>query len=195
MPWPSSAALNLASTVCRPSPHGRIVEFRPGSELCRDLIDSGAHLFMSEFYYRHIDDLALSVSAVERLTDAAWREYLEGCQAVSKKRGALPKVTGIFFAHDYPNAAQRRLTTQFLSDHRIENAVRTAVFTEDVALRGAMTAFSWFIRDTAWRSFGPNDARSGFKWLREIGRFDMALALDIWREAHVKVGLSLPGLR
>ena len=158
--------------------------------------DSGAHLFMSgQFYYRHMDELGLSVCAVKELTDAYWREYLEGAHAISKKHGVVPKVTAIHFAHDYPNAARRRMTGQFLANNEIPSVARTAVFTESVALRGAMTAFSWFMQDTTLRAFAINDVRSGFTWLRELGRFDMAPALDIWREAHVKIGLKPPALR
>ena len=101
-----------------------------------------------QFYYRHIDDLALSVCAAKELTDAYWREYLEGAHAISKKHGGVPKVTAIHFAHDYPNAARRRMTAQFLADNEIPSVARTAVFTESVALRGAMTAFSWFMQNT-----------------------------------------------
>jgi hypothetical protein len=160
------------------------------------LSDSGAHLFMSgQFYYRHVDDLGLSVCAVRDLTDAYWREYLEGAHALSKKQGGVPKVTVIHFARDYPNAAQRRMTAQFLASNEIPSVVRTAVFTESVALRGAMTAFSWFMQDTTLRAFASNDVRNGFTWLRELGRFDMARAFEFWREAHFKVGLTAPALR
>jgi hypothetical protein len=82
-----------------------------------------------------------------------------------------------------------------LASNEIPSVVRTAVFTESVAPRGAMTAFSWFMQDTMLRAFGSNDVRSGFTWLRELGRFDMARAFDLWREAHVKVGLKTPALR
>jgi hypothetical protein len=168
----------------------------PTTEGVTSVIDSGAHLFMSgQFYYRHIDDLALSVCAVEQLTDARWREYIEGSHALSKQRGSVPKVTAIFFAHDYPNASQRRMTAKFIADNAIPNVVRNAVFTESVALRGAMTAFNWFIQDTALRAFAPHDVRGGLTWLREVGNFDVAQALDIWREGHVKVGLPLHALR
>ena len=158
--------------------------------------DSGAHLFMSgQCYYRHVDELAFSVCAARQLTDAYWREFLEGTYALSKKHGSLPKVTAVTFAHDYPNAARRQLTAKFLADHEVTNLLRTALFTESVPLRGAMTAFSWFMQDTTLRAFASDDVRSGFAWLRELGRFDMAQALNIWREAHVKVGLERPTLR
>ena len=160
------------------------------------LLDSGAHLFMAgQYYYRQLDDLAVNICAVHDLTDAQWREYLEQSLAVSKKLGAAPKVSAIIFTNGFPNAAQRRMSTNFLAANEVPKLERIAVFTESVMLRGAMTALSWFLPETTLRPFDIDDVRRGFAWVREKGQFDTTQALNVWREGHIKVGLTRPTLR
>jgi hypothetical protein len=160
------------------------------------LLDSGALLFMAgQFYYRQLDDLAINICAAREITDEYWREFHEGSHAVTKKLAHSPKVSAITFARAHPNATQRRWSAEFLTKNEVERIPRIAVFSDSVALRGAMTAYSWFVRDTTWRPFDSDDVRSGFSWLHELGGFDPSQALSVWREGHVKVGLARPSLR
>ena len=148
-----------------------------------------------QFYYRHLDDLAISICAAKELTDPHWREFHGGSHAVSKELGTSPKVSAITFVHVQPNAAQRRWSMEFLAHKEVPKLVRIAVFNDSVMVRGAMTAYSWFMQETTLRPFDLDDARNGFAWLHEVGRFDRAEALNIWREGHIKLGLTRPTLR
>jgi hypothetical protein len=160
------------------------------------LLDSGAALFMSgQFYYRQLDDLAISICGAHELTDEYWREFHEGSHALTKKLAHSPKVSAITFALVQPNAAQRRWSAEFLVKNDVQRIPRIAVFTDSMVLRGAMTAYSWFVRDSTLRPFECDDVRAGFAWLQEIGRFDATQAMNVWREGHVKVGLARPSLR
>ena len=148
-----------------------------------------------QFYYRQLGDLAISICAARELTDAYWREFHESSYAVTKQHSVLPKLSAITFAYDHPNAAQRRWSTQFLAKGDVPKIQRIAVFTENVMLRGAMTAFSWFIQDTTLRPFDLDEVRAGLAWLHEIGKFNPSHAVDVWREGHIKLGLARPTLR
>jgi hypothetical protein len=160
------------------------------------LLDSGALLFMAgQFYYRQLNDLAISICAAREITDEYWREFHEGSHAVTKKLAHSPKVSAITFARAHPNATQRRWSADFLTKNEVERIPRIAVFSDSVVLRGAMTAYSWFVRDSTLRPFDCDDVRSGFSWLQELGVFDPVQALNVWREGHVKIGLTRPSLR
>ena len=160
------------------------------------MLDSGALLFMSgQFYYRQLDDLAISICAAREITDDYWREFHEGSHALTKKIGRSPKVSAITFVRAHPNAAQRRWSAEFLKTNEVQRISRIAVFSDSVVLRGAMTAYSWFVQDTTLRPFDCDDVRAGFAWVHELGQFDAEQALNVWREGHLKVGLSRPSLR
>jgi len=148
-----------------------------------------------QFYYRQLDDLAISICGTRELTDEDWREFHEGSHALTKKLARSPKVSAITFAHVQPNAAQRRWSADFLVKNDVQRIPRIAVFTDSVVLRGAMTAYSWFVQHTTLRPFECDDVRAGLTWLRELGQFDLTQALNAWREGHVKVGLARPSLR
>jgi hypothetical protein len=159
------------------------------------LLDSGALLFMAgQFYYRQLNDLAISICAAREITDDYWREFHEGSHAVTKKLARSPKVSAITFARAHPNATQRRWSAEFLSKNEVQRIARIAVFSDSVVLRGAMTAYSWFVQDTTLRPFDYADVRAGFAWLHELGGFDPAQALNVWREGHLKVGLTRPSI-
>ena len=160
------------------------------------MLDSGALLLMSgQFYYRQLGELAISICAAREITDDHWRDFHEGSHGLTKKHGRSPKVSAITFAHAHPNATQRRWSADFLKENEVQRIPRIAVFTDSIVLRGAMTAYSWFVQDTTLRPFECVDVRAGFAWLQEIGRFDAAHAVNIWREGHIKVGLARPSLR
>jgi hypothetical protein len=148
-----------------------------------------------QFYYRQLDDLAISICAARELTDEYWREFHEGSHALTKKVARSPKVSAITFAHVQPNAAQRRWSAEFLVKNDVQKIPRIAVFTDSMLIRGAMTAYSWFVRDSTLRPFESDDVRTGLVWLRELGHFDLAHAVNVWREGHIRVGLTRPSLR
>jgi hypothetical protein len=148
-----------------------------------------------QFYYRQLDDLAISICAARELTDEYWREFHEGSHALTKKVARSPKVSAITFAHVQPNAAQRRWSAEYLVKNDVQKIPRIAVFTDSMLIRGAMTAYSWFVRDSILRPFESDDVRTGLVWLRELGHFDLAQAVNVWREGHIRVGLARPSLR
>jgi hypothetical protein len=71
---------------------------------------------------------------------------------------------------------------------------RVAVITESMLVRGAMTAFSWIMPKVGVRAFDTNETRDAFRWLREIGSFDEALAVESWQEAKLKLSIRSSSL-
>jgi hypothetical protein len=49
-------------------------------------------------------------------------------------------------------------------------------------VRGAVTAFNWALPNATMRSFHPRQFDGGLKWLKEVGSFDLEVALRAWRE-------------
>jgi hypothetical protein len=154
----------------------------------RRFIDSGARIFLGGlYYYRQIGDLAINLCVAASLSDEAWREYLYGSLAVARELGRGPSVSMITFAHAHPNAGQRRFSAQFMAAERVRPIERVAVLSESELLRGAMTAFGWLVPSLKYRAFRTSDAASAFSWLREIGEFDVEMAMSAWNDAVSKL--------
>jgi hypothetical protein len=152
--------------------------------------DSGSRLFLGgQYYYRHTGPLCLSLCVAQVITDAGWREYLEGTLEISRKLGGPPRVGVVAFKGTHPNAGQRRLTTDFLAREKIRPLERLAMLTDSELLRGAMVAFGWAMPKTRMSAFKGSDAAGAIRWLKEVAEFDDKRATDIWRDAHVQLGL------
>jgi hypothetical protein len=152
-------------------------------------MDSGARLFLDgEYYYRQIGELAVNLCVAKTITDAGWREYLEGSLATSKELGRGPKVSLAAFPHVHPNAGQRRTTTEFLARADVEPIARVALLTDNELLRGAMIAFGWALPKSRLRAFKGSDHSGALQWLREIAEFDEERASTIWSQARLQLG-------
>ena len=154
--------------------------------------DSGARFFLKgEYYYRHVGELCVSLCVAKTITDADWREYLEGTLAISRTFGHVPRVGIVRFMGVHPNAGQRRMTVEFLARENIRPLDRLALLTDNDLLRGAMIAFGWAVPKFRLRAFKENDHAGAFRWAREAAEFDEAQAAAVWNEARAK--LRVPG--
>jgi hypothetical protein len=159
------------------------------------VIDSGARFFCGgEMYFRQMRELTVTVSTAKTITDEAWTAYLEGTLAIAKGFGLAANVSLLCCVHAYPNARQRQMASDFMIRHYIRNMDRVAVVTESLFVRGAMTAFGWIMPRVRVRAFDTNETRDAFRWLREGGTFDEAVALESWHEAKVKLSIRSSSL-
>ena len=140
-------------------------------------------------YFRQLNELSVTVSTARRITDEDWNGYLEGTLAIAKGFGLAANVSLLCCVHAYPNARQRQMASDFMNRHYIREMERVAVITESVVVRGAMTAFSWIMPKVGVRAFDTTHTREAFRWLREIGAFDEARALEAWHEAKMKLSI------
>jgi hypothetical protein len=145
-------------------------------------------------YFRQLNELTVTVSTAKTITDEDWTAYLEGTLAIAKGFGLAANVSLLCCMHAYPNARQRQMASDFMIHHYIRQMERVAVITESVIIRGAMTAFSWIMPKVRVRAFDTNQSRDALKWLREIGNFDEALALEAWHEAKLKLSIRSSSL-
>lgn len=141
-------------------------------------------------YYRQIDDLALSLCVARTITDAHWREFLEGSVRLSKELGHHANVTITSFVHAYPNPLQRKMTVDFLKKTNVPTVERMGLVSDSSFVRGAIVALNWIIPDAKVRSFATRDVAGCLGWLREIGQFDLQNAADVWRDARATLGLK-----
>jgi SpoIIAA-like len=161
----------------------------------RSVIDSGARSFCGgQMYFRQLKELTVTVSTARTITDEDWVAYLEGTLAIAKGFGLAANVSLLCCVHAYPNARQRQMASDFMTRHYIRDMERVAVITESVVIRGAMTAFSWIMPKVRVRAFDTNETRDAFRWLREVGSFDEALALEAWHEAKVRLSIRTSSL-
>jgi hypothetical protein len=159
------------------------------------VIDSGAKFFCGgEMYFRQLRELTVTVSTARTISDEDWTAYLEGTLAIAKGFGLAANVSLLCCVHAYPNARQRQMASDFMIRHYIREMERVAVLTESMIVRGAMTAFSWIMPKVRVRAFDTNETREAFRWLREIGSFDEALALEAWQEAKLKLSIRTSSL-
>jgi hypothetical protein len=154
------------------------------------VIDSGAQFFCGgEMYFRQLNELTVTVSVAETISDVDWTAYLEGTLAIAKGFGLAANVSLLCCMRAYPNARQRQMASDFMVRHYLRDMQRVAVITESMVVRGAMTAFSWIMPKVRVRAFDSTETRNAFIWLREIGTFDEARALESWHEAKLKLSI------
>jgi hypothetical protein len=159
------------------------------------VIDSGARFFCGgEMYFRQMKELTVTVSTAKTISDEDWTAYLEGTLAIAKGFGLAANVSLLCCVNAYPNARQRQMASDFMKRHYLRDMERVAVVTESVIIRGAMTAFSWIMPKIRVRAFDTNETRDAFQWLREVGTFDEATAIESWHEAKVKLSIRSSSL-
>ena len=153
--------------------------------------DTGRQLFMAgAHFYRQIDDLAMSLCVAKKISDADWREFLEGSLRLSKELGHHANVTIASFVHAYPNPLQRRITVDFLQKNKVPTVERLGLVSDSSFVRGAIIALNWIIPKAKVRSFSSRDVVGCFNWLSEISQFDVQAATEAWREGRAALGLK-----
>jgi hypothetical protein len=159
------------------------------------VIDSGAQFFCGgELYFRQLNDLTLTVSIAKNITDEDWSAYLDDSLAIARGFSLAAKVSLVCFINAFPSARQRQVASDLMIKHYIPEPERLALITESVAVRGAMTAFSWLMPKVRVQAFANNDSREAISWLRESGSFDEPKALAAWQEAKMKLSIRSTSL-
>jgi hypothetical protein len=175
--------------------HARPRALRSTFGILDAVIDSGARYFCGgEMYFRQMKELTVTVSTARTISDDDWAAYLEGTLAIAKGFGLAANVSLLCCVHAYPNAHQRQVASDFMKRHYLREMERVGVVTESMIVRGAMTAFSWIMPKVRVRAFDSNEIRDAFIWLREVGSFDEALALESWQEAKLKLSIRTSSL-
>jgi hypothetical protein len=153
--------------------------------------DSGGQLFMAGAqYYRQIDDVAMSLCVAKKISDAHWREFLDGSLRLSQELGHFANVTITSFVHAYPNPLQRRMTVDFLKNNKVRTVERIGLVSDSSFVRGAIVALNWILPKAKVRSFASRDVVVCFNWLREAGQFDVQAASDAWQDGRAALGVK-----
>jgi len=148
------------------------------------VIDSGPQYYIDgRYYYRQLGELAINVSAAREISDTGWSEYLSETLSISRKLGCRPRASIAYFAHAYPNAAQRRAAKKFMDDNGVRAIERLAAITESALLRGALTALNWAMPNSKMQAYPPSEFGIALQWVRETAEFDVASARLAWRMA------------
>jgi hypothetical protein len=132
------------------------------------ITDSGLCRFGGDILYHRLDELAITVCNKPTIRDSEWQSYLDGTLQTSKRLGGVPKLSMVLFMTAPPNATQRKMSQDFLSDNGLVMG-RVALMTESILVRGAMTAFSWLVPKTQLRAFSPDSVKEAIAWLSETG--------------------------
>ena len=147
--------------------------------------DTGPHFYLNgELYYRQIDELSMNICVAMDIGDEEWNDFLENSLRLGRLLGRKPKVIIASFAHAFPNASQRRLTTAFLAQNDVPMVDRLGVVSDNPLLRGAIVAFSWAVPHATMRSFGSRAISPCLRWLQEAGAFDLPRAVTAWHEGR-----------
>jgi len=150
--------------------------------------DTGGVLFLSgEHYYRQIDDLCMNICVAKKIHDEEWKDFLAESLSLTNRIGRQGKVTIAEFTHAHPSAWQRRLTSEFLARNNVPTMARLGVISDNPLVRGAVTAYGWTLPKATMRSFATRDFEGCLKWLKEVGSFDLEIAVAAWREGLAKL--------
>jgi hypothetical protein len=147
--------------------------------------DTGPQILMGgSFYYRQLDDIALNMCIAKTITDAGWLEFLETSLRLARKIGRMPKVTMASFIGTYPDAKQRKMTRDFLSNQGVKPIDRLGLLSDNPLVRGAIVAFSWVVPNANVLAFGSRDVATCLSWLHEAAIFDERRASTAWSEGR-----------
>jgi hypothetical protein len=144
-------------------------------------------------YFRQLDALTITVSTARDFDDHEWFAFLEDTLAVARDLRVTTKVSMVCSVYAHPNARQRKAMSDFFARHRLEKLERIALVTDNVLVRGALTAFGWIVPKVRVSAFRSSDAASGFQWLREAAPFPESAAMLAWEDALTTLGLK-PGV-
>jgi hypothetical protein len=143
-------------------------------------------------YFRQLDALSITVSTARNFDDGEWFAFLEETLAIARDLRVTVKVS-MACVNAHPNARQRKAMSDFFERHRLEKLERIAIVTDNIVVRGAMTAFNWIMPKVRLSAFHSTDAASAFHWLHEASPFDEARAMLVWQEAQTTLGIQ-PGM-
>jgi hypothetical protein len=104
-------------------------------------------------------------------------------------RGDFARVSLSCFAHQVPNAAQRKIIFEEMEQHGLPALARTALLTDSGLMRGALTAYSWVTRSDS-DAFAIADRRRALVWLAERASFDVEEAMQALDGCFAAVGLT-----
>ena len=144
-------------------------------------------------YFRQLDALTITVTTAREFDDGDWFAFLEDTLAVARELRVAAKVSMVCSVYAHPNARQRKAMADFFARHRLEHLERIALVTDNVVIRGALTAFGWIVPKVRVNGFRSAEAASGFHWLREAAPFDASKAMLAWQEALTTLGMQ-PGV-
>ena len=113
---------------------------------------------------------SLNICDAQTITDAHWMDYLEGVLVLGKGE---PTASVTQFQGALPNAAQRKMTADFVRQHRLPR-VSVAFLTDSALARGAITAFGWMLPSAQTRAFRPSELDAAVDWLKAVATFDPA---------------------
>ncbi|MBK6577878.1 MAG: hypothetical protein IPG17_17100 [Sandaracinaceae bacterium] len=137
--------------------------------------------------HARVGPLSLNVHNSRTLTDKEVREYMQS--TIRAARGDFARVSLSCFAHQVPNAAQRKIIFEEMEQHGLPALARTALLTDSGLMRGALTAYSWVTRSDS-DAFAIADRRRALVWLAERASFDVEEAMQALDGCFAAVGLT-----
>lgn len=117
---------------------------------------------MAEMRWRRLDDLMVLVHSPRAPTDDEWRAYVDAFDDELLARGRCI----VFTDGGAPTTNQRRIIQQMT----VTRPFPTAVITKNRAVRGVITALSWF--NAGIRAFAPEDLAGALHYLDASDRED-----------------------
>jgi hypothetical protein len=140
-------------------------------------------------YFRQLDALTITVSTARDFDDGEWFAFLENTLAIARDLRVTTKVSMVCSVYSHPNARQRQAMSEFFARHRLEKLKRIALVTDNVLVRGALTAFGWIVPKVRVNAFRSAEAASGFQWLHEASSFNQSEAMLAWQDALTTLGI------
>jgi hypothetical protein len=114
--------------------------------------------------FAYINGVAIVISDIDKWTDELVLEFVEAQAALAGNQSAIANITH-FFGEVF-GAAHRKLIVEWIEKKGLTPSARTAMVTDSMLMRAALTAYSMLTKTRA-KAFEPKDIVAMCKWITE----------------------------
>jgi len=114
--------------------------------------------------FAYINGIAIVISDIDKWTDELVMEFVEEQAKMAGNESAIANITH-FFGEVF-GAHHRKLIVEWISKKGLTPSARTAMVTDSVLMRAALTAYSMLTRTRA-KAFEPKEIVAMCQWITE----------------------------
>jgi hypothetical protein len=114
--------------------------------------------------FAYINGIAIVISDIDKWTDELVLEFIEGQAVLAGNQSAIANITH-FFGEVF-GASHRKLIVEWIAKKGLTPSAKTAMVTDSVLMRAALTAYSMLTKTRA-KAFEPKDMLAMCNWITE----------------------------
>ena len=119
----------------------------------------------------------LSIVVIDKTVDM--NEWMDMLSLTREANGPDQRLSFVWMKGGDVSAEQRRATAADQEVHKNNNTVGLALVTDSIVMRGALTAYSWLIKQKyPTRAFSPAQLDEAWEWLGTLNAYDAKAAKE-----------------